>query len=130
MRDRRYALGGAGNVAQNVRAVGARAISSRRLATTSAAANSARCSARSRPRLGSLVTVDRPTTTKTRIVARSQQVVRVDEEEDADLEGDEVIACSRPCGIAVAKADALVLEDYNKGVLVPRVIEAAMAGRA
>ncbi len=26
----------------------------------------------------------------------------------------------------VARADALVLEDYNKGVLVPRVIEAAM----
>jgi D-beta-D-heptose 7-phosphate kinase/D-beta-D-heptose 1-phosphate adenosyltransferase len=28
---------------------------------------------------------------------------------------------------AVADADALVFEDYNKGVLVPRVIEAAMA---
>src|SRR5205085_7806575 len=27
---------------------------------------------------------------------------------------------------AVAEADALILEDYNKGVLVPRVIEAAM----
>ena len=27
---------------------------------------------------------------------------------------------------SIARADALVLEDYNKGVLVPRVIEAAM----
>ena len=81
--------------------------------------------------VGSLVTVDRPTTTKTRIVARSQQVVRVDEEEDDDLDGDDVDRLLAAVRHAVADADALVLEDYNKGVLVPRVIEAAMqAARA
>jgi D-beta-D-heptose 7-phosphate kinase/D-beta-D-heptose 1-phosphate adenosyltransferase len=76
--------------------------------------------------LDSLVSVDRPTTTKTRIVARSQQVVRVDEENDADLEGDEVERLLVAVRAAVASADAVVLEDYNKGVLVPRVIDAAM----
>ena len=70
--------------------------------------------------------MDRPTTTKTRIVARSQQVVRVDEEEDGDLDGDEVDRLLTAVRRAVDDADALVLEDYNKGVLVPRVIEAAM----
>ena len=35
-------------------------------------------------------------------------------------------ACSPRCARAVDDAHALVLEDYNKGVLVPRVIEAAM----
>jgi D-beta-D-heptose 7-phosphate kinase/D-beta-D-heptose 1-phosphate adenosyltransferase len=76
--------------------------------------------------LGSLVMVNRPTTTKTRVVARSQQVVRVDEEDDSDLDGDEVELLLHSVAMAVAQADALVLEDYNKGVLVARVIESAI----
>jgi D-beta-D-heptose 7-phosphate kinase/D-beta-D-heptose 1-phosphate adenosyltransferase len=125
--DRRYALGGAGNVAQNIGAVGARCdlvatigddFGGRQLCTMLGASETG---------LGSLVTINRPTTTKTRIVARSQQVVRVDEEEDNDLEGDEVDRLLVAVRDAVATADALVLEDYNKGVLVPRVIEAAMS---
>jgi len=73
-----------------------------------------------------LVAVARPTTTKTRIVARSQQVVRVDEEDDSDHAGGEIDRVLAAVDSAVARADALVLEDYNKGVLVPQVIEAAM----
>jgi len=126
VRERRHALGGAGNVAQNVRAVGA-------VCDLVAAIGDdpggrqlcAMLSSMGAP-LTSLVTVDRPTTTKTRIVARSQQVVRVDEEEDADLVGDEVERLLVSVRDAVAEADALILEDYNKGVLVRRVIEAAM----
>jgi D-beta-D-heptose 7-phosphate kinase/D-beta-D-heptose 1-phosphate adenosyltransferase len=127
VRDRRYALGGAGNVAQNVRAVGARC--DLVAAIGDDAGGKQLCSMLSAidAGLGSLVTVDRPTTTKTRIVARSQQVVRVDEEEDADLDGDEVERLLRAVDAAVTAADALVLEDYNKGVLVARVIQAAMA---
>ena len=70
--------------------------------------------------------MNRPTTTKTRIVARSQQVVRVDEEDDSDHAGADAERVLAAVEAAVARADALVLEDYNKGVLVPRVIEAAM----
>src|SRR5438105_716836 len=44
---------------------------------------------RSDPR--SVVTVGRRTTTKTRVLARSQQVVRFDEEDDTDVSGDEVV---------------------------------------
>jgi D-beta-D-heptose 7-phosphate kinase/D-beta-D-heptose 1-phosphate adenosyltransferase len=75
----------------------------------------------------SLVQVDRPTTSKTRIVARSQQIVRVDEEEDADLTGAEADRLVHAAETAVAGADALVFEDYNKGVLVPAVIERAIS---
>jgi rfaE bifunctional protein kinase chain/domain len=70
----------------------------------------------------SLVTVSRCTTQKTRIVARSQQLVRVDEEEDADLAGADVAALLTQVRQVVGRADAVVLEDYNKGVLVPEVI--------
>jgi rfaE bifunctional protein kinase chain/domain len=131
VRDRRYALGGAGNVAQNVRAVGAQCdlvaavgddAGGRQLCSMLDAIGAG---------LGSLVTVDRPTTTKTRIVARSQQVVRVDEEDDTDLDGASVNRVLEAVAGAVSQADALVIEDYNKGVLVPRVIESAMqAARA
>jgi D-beta-D-heptose 7-phosphate kinase/D-beta-D-heptose 1-phosphate adenosyltransferase len=128
VRDRRYALGGAANVAQNVVAIGARcdlvgAIGDDRggeqLATMLRA-------------IGvdgrSLVTVERPTTQKTRIVARSQQLVRVDEEEEGDLGGEDVTRLLDAVLQAVAGADAVVLEDYNKGVLVPRVIREAIDG--
>jgi len=125
VRARRHALGGAANVAQNVAAIGARC---ELVAAVGADAGGQML----RSMLdamdadtGSLVTVSRPTTTKTRIVARAQQVVRVDEEEDEDLAGDEVERLLTAARRAVSVADALVFEDYNKGVLVQRVIEDA-----
>lgn len=78
----------------------------------------------------SLIAVSRATTTKTRIVARAQQVVRVDEEDDGDVTGAEVALLLAAVERAVAAADAVVLEDYNKGVLVPAVIDAATKAAA
>lgn len=69
---------------------------------------------------------DRPTTTKTRVVARQQQVVRFDREEDDDLPPDTVAELCQTVRESVLGADALVLEDYNKGVLVPQVIRCAL----
>ncbi|MBV6522719.1 MAG: Bifunctional protein HldE [Gemmatimonadaceae bacterium] len=127
VRDRRYALGGAANVAQNVISAGAlgylvatigKDVAGERLRTMLAA-----LSADGR----GLIDVDRPTTTKTRLVARAQQVVRFDEEEDADLSATEVRRIAEHLDDLLTKADALVLEDYNKGVLVPAIIERAIA---
>jgi rfaE bifunctional protein kinase chain/domain len=124
--DRRYALGGAGNVAQNVRAVGA---GCDLVATAGDDAGGRQL----RSMLGaigvgaeSLIVTERPTTMKTRIVARSQQVVRVDEEDDSDHGDAEIDRILDAVRDSVSRASALVLEDYNKGVLVPRVIEAAI----
>ena len=125
--DRRYALGGAGNVAQNVCAVGARCDLIATIGDDAGGRQICSMLGDLKASLGSLVTVDRPTTTKTRVVARSQQVVRVDEEEDADLQGDDVERLLTSIRRAVSEADALILEDYNKGVLVPAVIEAALS---
>jgi len=71
--------------------------------------------------------VARPTTTKTRVLARSQQVVRFDEEDDSDIAGPDVGLVLECVRTAVHEADALVLEDYNKGVLVAPVIQQAIA---
>lgn len=127
VRERRFALGGAANVAQNVAALGARCAM---VAVVGRDASGATL----REMLGVigadgdvLVEVTRPTTTKTRVLARIQQVVRFDEEEDTDLAGDDIDRVLAAVRRAVAAADALVLEDYNKGVLVPAVIKDAIA---
>jgi D-beta-D-heptose 7-phosphate kinase/D-beta-D-heptose 1-phosphate adenosyltransferase len=123
VRERRLALGGAANVAQNVAALGARC---ELVATVGADAAGATLRAMlaaidADPR--ALVEIGRPTTTKTRVLARAQQLLRFDEEEDADLGGTEAARVLDAVRRAVSEADALVLEDYNKGVLVPAVIE-------
>jgi rfaE bifunctional protein kinase chain/domain len=127
VRDRRYALGGAANVAQNVAALGATA----ELVATVGSDESAKRLKALLKKQGSdsrgLVPVDRPTTTKTRIVARAQQVVRVDEEIDTDCSVAEVATLKAAISRAVKESDAIILEDYNKGVLVAPVIRHAIA---
>ena len=127
VRDRRLALGGAANVAQNVAAVGAGC-------DLVAVVGDDAAGAALRERLDgggmqsrSLVTVARPTTTKTRVMARSQQLVRFDEEDDADLATSDIARVLGAIEQALPDATALVFEDYNKGVLVPAVIEGAIA---
>lgn len=126
VRERTHALGGAANVAQNVAALGAQC----ELVATVGDNGAGR---RVRAMLGALgaerralVTVSRPTTTKTRVVARAQQVVRVDEEEDGDCTGVDVERLLSAAARAVREADAIVLQDYNKGVLVPALIQAVV----
>ena len=126
VRDRKLALGGAANVAQNAAALGA--------APTLVAAigddAQGRELAEGLKKLGAtadgLVKVARPTTTKTRIVARGQQVLRFDEEVDADLPLAEQEGIALAIERALATADALVLEDYNQGVLTAGVIHRAV----
>ncbi len=128
VRDRTHALGGAANVAQNVVALGARCT----LVATVGEDAPGRMLTSLFGTLGvdprTLVSRTRPTTTKTRVVARGQQVVRFDEEEDGDLPAADIDRMQTAVALAVAEADAVVLEDYNKGVLVPKVIRAALAG--
>src|SRR6476660_6975713 len=84
VRGRKYALGGAANVAQNVVAVGAQC----HLVAAIGGDASVGTLARMLSDIGvsdSLLRVDRCTTQKTRVVARSQQLVRIDEEDDGPL---------------------------------------------
>ena len=126
VRDRQHALGGAANVAQNVAALGA-ACELVAAIGPDVAGQAVRDMLRvlgADPR--ALVPVARPTTTKTRVLARAQQVVRFDEEDDADITGSEIQLLLAAVRQAVADADAVILEDYNKGVLVPAVIRTAI----
>jgi len=126
VRERRHALGGAANVAQNVAAIGSECDLVAAIGRDTGGETLRGMLEAIDADPSSLVIVQRPTTTKTRIVARSQQVVRVDEEEDVDLEGDEVELLLKAVRNAIELAHAVVLEDYNKGVLVAKVIQEAI----
>ena len=74
----------------------------------------------------------RPTTTKTRVIASHQQIVRVDEEDVAPLPGE---AEDRARGViagCLEWATAVVVSDYAKGFLTPSLLNfvSAAAGRA
>jgi D-beta-D-heptose 7-phosphate kinase/D-beta-D-heptose 1-phosphate adenosyltransferase len=128
VRHRRIALGGAANVAANVAAIGAEG----RLVAAigdDPRGDSLRGEL-AQHRLGDawlVVVPERPTTSKTRVVARGQQVVRIDEEVDdpvPDRAANQLVAALER---AMADADALLIEDYNKGALTAMVIERTMA---
>lgn len=122
------AVGGAGNVAANVAALGAachvvgcvgRDVAGEQLRDELAALG---------VRTDGLVLTDeRPTTVKTRILARRQQVVRVDREVETDASPALAEALAATVRSLADECDVLVMEDYNKGVLVPRVIQAVLA---
>jgi rfaE bifunctional protein kinase chain/domain len=68
---------------------------------------------------------ERITTSKTRILAKNQQIVRIDEEITTELsikdEHHFIDTCLK--AIQIEKPDILIFEDYNKGVLKKNVIE-------
>ena len=69
---------------------------------------------------------DRPTTTKTRVQSRGQQLIRLDQENAAAMPGDEVVKVLKA---SIAGAGAVVLSDYGKGALtdVAAMIKACRA---
>ena len=68
----------------------------------------------------------RRTTVKTRVLARGQQVVRIDEEDVEPLDESGFSELTRVVEQAIGDADAIVIEDYNKGVLTPPLIRLAI----
>jgi D-beta-D-heptose 7-phosphate kinase/D-beta-D-heptose 1-phosphate adenosyltransferase len=127
VRERKDALGGAANVVQNVAALGARVEMVAVVGNDAAGKRLVQMLGALGADARGLVQTGRATTTKTRVLARSQQLIRVDEEVDADCTGAEVDALLAAVDRAVDDADAVILEDYNKGVLVVPVIERAIA---
>jgi D-beta-D-heptose 7-phosphate kinase/D-beta-D-heptose 1-phosphate adenosyltransferase len=80
---------------------------------------------------GLVVDTSRPTTRKTRIVAHNQQVLRVDREQMHAVNDEISSSIIQNLRALVQSADALVISDYNKGVVTPGVArDAVEIGRA
>lgn len=128
VRDHTFTLGGAGNVAHNLRALGAQVAFVGGIGEDAEAARARSMLAKIGVEGSGLVTLgDRPTTRKTRIVAHNQQVVRADWESTAPLrEEDRARVVERVRAIA-READAVVLSDYAKGFFSREIVDAALA---
>ena len=128
VREHTFTLGGAGNVANNLRALGAQ------VAFVGGVGDDAE-GARLRAMFddlgvdarGLVTLADRPTTRKTRVVAHNQQVVRADWESTAPLRGDDRAHVVERVRAAVRDADAVVLSDYAKGFFHREIVDAALA---
>lgn len=121
-------LGGAANVAANIRALGAdvtlfgvwgRDPESEQMRDLLAE--------RSIDSSGMISDPDRPTTIKTRIIAHNQQVVRADREEDGPLADEMVEQLMAGWGSGEARFDGIIISDYGKGVLSRAVLEDLIA---
>ncbi len=69
-----------------------------------------------------------PTITKTRVVSRTQQLLRVDVESRSPGPMPELIALQAQALEAAASADAVILSDYAKGVLTEQLCQAVIGG--
>ena len=72
---------------------------------------------------GVISDAQRPTTLKTRVVARHQQVIRIDREKISPLSesiNKEIIDYVRE---KIKEVDGVIIEDYGKGVITPRLLK-------
>lgn len=76
---------------------------------------------------GVFVDPSRPTTIKTRVIAHDQHVVRTDRESRTDLHADMQERILHYLQELLPALDALVIEDYNKGVIVQPLLSRLIA---
>lgn len=123
-------LGGAGNVAANIAALGAKVEAFGVLGSDEPGSAMQKCLRGAQiGGKGVLADAKRITTVKTRIIARHQQVVRVDRERREPVRQETQEKLLRLVFAALKKLDALVLSDYDKGLITDdfadRVLSAA-----
>jgi rfaE bifunctional protein kinase chain/domain len=120
-----YRIGGAGNVALNVQSLGADVFVLSVIGKDEEGDRLERLLIEKNIHTLYLIRSDsRITTSKTRIISRNQQMMRLDAEITYDLnEADTTGLLERvKVFIAKEKPDILIFEDYNKGVLTEKVI--------
>ncbi|MEJ5366374.1 MAG: D-glycero-beta-D-manno-heptose-7-phosphate kinase [Desulfosoma sp.] len=76
------------------------------------------------PCSGVITAHDRPTTVKTRVIARHQQVVRVDREEVRPHDSRTTRALVQALEAAAGESNAIIVSDYAKGVVSREVMDA------
>jgi D-beta-D-heptose 7-phosphate kinase / D-beta-D-heptose 1-phosphate adenosyltransferase len=124
-------VGGAGNVARNIAALGARCIFIGVVGDDDSGRAVAAALDRE-PAIKSHLVVDRsrPTTRKVRFVSEhhSTHLLRADWEEPKRIEGATEQAVLDQALAALPQAASLVLSDYAKGLLTPRILRALIDG--
>jgi D-beta-D-heptose 7-phosphate kinase/D-beta-D-heptose 1-phosphate adenosyltransferase len=123
-----YMLGGAANVLHNLIALGGRASLCGLVGDDQAGRQVAELlDDLDVSSEGMLVSRDRPTTVKTRVVAHGQQVVRVDRESRGPVDRRDLARLKAHLERQARDVDAVIVSDYAKGVISGRLLEPLMA---
>ncbi|MDR3365948.1 MAG: PfkB family carbohydrate kinase [Prevotellaceae bacterium] len=122
---REHRLGGAANVALNLQALGARPVLCSAIGNDRGAEIfKSMLSANGLTQEGILADSTRVTTTKTRVIAGTQHLLRIDEETTKPLHEslEKAFFAQAEHLINSEKIDAIIFEDYDKGVITPNLI--------
>ena len=123
-----HRMGGAANVAHNVRALGGAVDLVGIVGRDESGEALTRACDQANIRFARIVDNGRPTTTKVRIVTeRNQQVARVDYESDVEVTGALEEEIAGELGSRGPRAGAILVSDYLKGCITRRVMSAAVS---
>lgn len=126
LKKRENMLGGAANVALNIRSLGAEVYLCSVIGNDKQGDELLNLMQNAGLKTNGIIRSDsRITTTKYRIISNHTQMLRVDEEMVCDLskEDSENLTNSISQLIASQKPDVIILQDYNKGILTPKGIK-------
>ncbi len=115
--EKTFRLGGAGNVAANIAGLGSSAAVIGLLGDDAAADQIREMLDQRAIETHCLVEAGRPTTTKTRIMASKQQVVRLDEEDGRPIGQSTAETMLETIKRLLPQVNAAILSDYGKGLL-------------
>lgn len=118
-------LGGSGNVSKNINSLGANSHLLAMIGNDKTGVKIEQLCSENNIELHRLIDGSRPTTRKQRFIAKSQQIMRLDEE-SAELIDDDILLKAISIFDLVlkeSKIDVIILQDYNKGLLHPKLIE-------
>ncbi|MBK5277428.1 MAG: D-glycero-beta-D-manno-heptose-7-phosphate kinase [Bacteroidia bacterium] len=128
VRKRDARLGGAANVALNVQALGSVPILCALIGDDDAGKKLMQCLRdRSISTDGIVVSTERPTTVKTRVIASHQHVVRVDEESDEVASSNEGKQILEKVEKLLPTCQVVIFEDYDKGTINASIIRKVVA---
>lgn len=121
-------LGGAANVANNITSLGAKAFLVGVVGNdgNGTAFRSILESQGTSPE-GIVTDNSRPTTVKTRVIAHNQHVVRIDREHKNDIDSSTQERIFSVLESNISRLDGIIIEDYNKGVIVTSLIHRIIA---
>ncbi len=126
VKEESYRLGGALNVAANLAALGAKPTAIGALGEDGFADQVRRQCESQGILLRAAATLDRPTIRKTRVIAGSQQMVRIDRELREKFDSELVRELNRAILDSLKSADALIFSDYAKGVVSRKLLASAI----
>ncbi len=112
-----FRLGGAANVANNIASLGGIPSVAGIIGNDSAGQTLYELLKSQKVNCDLIVVDKRPTSIKTRIIAHTQQIVRVDKEETKKVEGKTLEKLLNQIGPVVEDYDAIIISDYKKGVI-------------